>query len=67
MGAVGAAPDPVWTVQQGGLRSLTVDVVQEDQADALAERPIGYDLSVTSEGEKRFMFDPVCTVDIRSF
>lgn len=49
VGAVGPAPDPVAAVQQGRLRPLAVDVVQEDQADALAERPVGYDLSVTPE------------------
>lgn len=40
VGAVGPPPDPVSAVQQGGLRSFTVDVVQEDQTDTLAERPI---------------------------
>lgn len=40
VGAVGATPNPVWTVQQGRLRAFTVDVVQEDQTDALAKRPI---------------------------
>lgn len=50
VGAVGPSPDPVSTVQQRGLRSLTVDLVQEDQTDALAERPIWYNLSVTPEG-----------------
>lgn len=40
VGAVGPAPDPVGTVQQGRLRAFAVDVVQEDQADALAERPV---------------------------
>lgn len=50
MGAVSPAPDPMLTVQQGALRSLTVDIVQEDQADALAERPIQDDLSLTPEG-----------------
>ena len=50
VGAVGPAPDPMAAVQQGRLRPLTVDVVQEDQTDALAERPVGYDLSVTPKG-----------------
>lgn len=49
VGAVGPSPDPVSTVQQGRLRSFAVDVVQEDQADALAEGPVCDDLSVTSE------------------
>lgn len=47
MGAVGPPPDPVLTVEQGGLSSFTVDIVQEDQADALAKRAIWYNLCVT--------------------
>lgn len=35
------------TVQQGGLRSLAVDVVQKDQTNALTEYSIRHDLSVT--------------------
>lgn len=56
MGAVGASPDPVAAVEQGRLGPLAVDVVQEDQADPLAERPVSYDLSVTPDGKKSFLF-----------
>lgn len=48
--AVSPSPDPVWTVQQGGFGSLTVDVVHEDETDAFAKRPVWDDLSVTPEG-----------------
>ncbi|TNN68442.1 hypothetical protein EYF80_021363 [Liparis tanakae] len=61
VGAVGAAPDPVWTVQQGGLRSLAVDVVQEDQSDALAERPVGYDLSLSADHLRMLLVPVVVT------
>lgn len=53
MGAVGPAPDPVLAVQQGGLRSLAADVVQQDQTHALAKRPVQDDLGLTPEGAER--------------
>lgn len=49
VGAVGPTPDPVWTVQQGRLGAFTVDIVQEDQTDALAEGPVQNRLSLTPE------------------
>lgn len=49
VGAVGPTPDPVRTVQQGRLRACTVDVVQEDQTDALAKRPIQNHFGLTPE------------------
>lgn len=52
VGAVGPSPDAVATVQQRRLRPLAVDVVQEDQADALAERPVCHDLSVAPAGRR---------------
>lgn len=52
VGAVGPSPDPMLAIQQRGFRSLALDIVQEDQAHALAKRPIRYDLSVTPGDEK---------------
>lgn len=49
VGAVGPTPDPMWTVQQRRLRALAVDIVQEDQTDALAEGPVQNRLGLTPE------------------
>lgn len=52
VGAVSAPPDPVSTVQEGGLGALAAHVVQQNQTDALAERPIQDHLSLTPEGSR---------------
>lgn len=52
MRAIGPTPDPVSTVQQGGLGAFAVHVVQQDQADALAKGPIQDDLCLTPEGKE---------------
>lgn len=57
VGAVGPSPDPMLAIQQRGFRSLALDIVQEDQAHALAKRPIRYDLSVTpGDGEEFIIY-----------
>lgn len=69
MGAVGPSPDPVLTVQQRGFRSLTLHIVQEDQAKALAERPIGYDLSATPiDGEEfiAYLLSVITLLDMKT-
>lgn len=65
VGAVGAPPDPVSAVQEGGLGALAAHIVQQNQTDALAERPIQDHLSLTPEGSRgSTRLQPVCSKSV---